>query len=112
MVSDFSEFVVYVDERGGHGLVAIGPQYPVFAMVFSAMRKTDYIAGVVRAVQRFKFRHQGRTRSQIAGQRVVTIGKVERSRWIRHPSCLVRPNIRLCGGFEVPLGIWAPSFPT
>ena len=54
-MSDFSEFVVYADESGDHGLVAIDPQYPVFALVFCAMRKTDYIAGVVPGVQSFKF---------------------------------------------------------
>ena len=54
-LSDFSEFVVYADESGDHGLVTIDPQYPVFALVFCAMRKADYIAAVVPAVQRFKF---------------------------------------------------------
>ena len=54
-MSDFSEFVVYADESGDHGLVAIDPQYPVFALVFCALRKADYITGVVPAVQRFKF---------------------------------------------------------
>ena len=54
-MSSFSEFVVYADESGDHGLVAIDPQYPVFALVFCGMRKADYIAGVVPAVQRFKF---------------------------------------------------------
>ena len=51
----FSEFVVYADESGDHGLVAIDPQYPVFALVFCILRKADYIGGVVPAVQRFKF---------------------------------------------------------
>ena len=46
---------IYADESGDHGLVAIDPQYPVFALVFCALRKADYIAGVVPAVQRFKF---------------------------------------------------------
>lgn len=54
-MSGFSEFVVYADESGDHGLVAIDPQYPVFALVFCALRKADYIADVVPAVQRFKF---------------------------------------------------------
>ena len=54
-MSDFSEFVVYADESGDHGLAAIDPQFPVFALVFCVMRKADYIAGVVPAVQRFKF---------------------------------------------------------
>jgi len=55
VLSDLSEFVVYADESGDHGLVAIDPQYPVLALVFCAVRKADYIAGVVPAVQRFKF---------------------------------------------------------
>ncbi len=55
VLSDFSEFVIYADESGDHGLVAIDSQYLVFALVFCAMRKADYIAGVVPAVQRFKF---------------------------------------------------------
>ena len=54
-MSDFSEFVVYADESGDHGLVAIDPQYPVFALVFCVLRKADYIAGVAPAFQRFKF---------------------------------------------------------
>ena len=47
--------MVYADESGDHGLVAIDPQYPVFALVFCILRKADYIGGVVPAVQRFKF---------------------------------------------------------
>ena len=47
VLSEFSEFVVYANESGDHGLVAIDSQYPVFALVFCAMRKADYIAGVV-----------------------------------------------------------------
>ena len=48
-------FVVYANESGDHGLAAIDPQYPVFALVFCAECKPDYIADVVPAVQRFKF---------------------------------------------------------
>ncbi len=55
VLSNFSDFVVYADESGDHGLVAIDPQYPVFALVFCALRKADYIAGIVPSIQRFKF---------------------------------------------------------
>ena len=33
-MSEFSEYIVYVDESGDHGLVSIDPQYPVFALSF------------------------------------------------------------------------------
>ncbi len=52
---DHSHFVVYADESGDHGLVAIDPQYPVFALVFCAVRKTEYAATVVPAILAFKF---------------------------------------------------------
>ncbi len=52
---DYSDFVVYADESGDHGLVSIDPQYPVFALVFCVVRKIDYAATVVPAVLKFKF---------------------------------------------------------
>jgi hypothetical protein len=36
---DFSDFIVYADESGDHGLVSIDPQFPVFALTFCVMRK-------------------------------------------------------------------------
>lgn len=52
---DFSDFIVYADESGDHGLVSIDPEYPVFALTFCVMRKADYSSTVVPAVQSFKF---------------------------------------------------------
>lgn len=52
---DFSDFIVYADESGDHGLVSIDPEYPVFALTFCVMRKVDYIGAVVPAMQSFKF---------------------------------------------------------
>ena len=52
---DFSDFIVYADESGDHGMVSIDPQYPVFALTFCVMRKDDYVGAVVPAMQRFKF---------------------------------------------------------
>ena len=54
-MADYSDFVVYADESGDHGLAAIDPQYPVFALVFCVMRKADYAATVVPAILAFKF---------------------------------------------------------
>jgi len=52
---NFSDFIVYADESGDHGMVNIDPQYPVFALTFCVLRKDEYVAGVVPAVQKFKF---------------------------------------------------------
>jgi hypothetical protein len=57
--NDFSDFLVFVDESGDHGLVNIAPDYPVFVLAFCIMRKADYIADIVPAIQRFKFKHFG-----------------------------------------------------
>ncbi len=54
-MTDFSEFALYADESGDHGIVAVDPQYPVFALVLCVVRKADYVAGVIPAFQRFKF---------------------------------------------------------
>lgn len=54
-MTEFSDYVVYADESGDHGLVSIDPQFPVFALVFCIMRKADYTASVVPAFQHFKF---------------------------------------------------------
>lgn len=54
-LTDFSNFVVYADESGDHGLVAIDPRFPVFALVFCVLRKAGYAASVVPSVERFKF---------------------------------------------------------
>jgi len=54
-MADFSDFIVFADESGDHGMVSIDPQYPVFALTFCALRKADYVGTVVPAVQRFKF---------------------------------------------------------
>lgn len=52
---EFSDFIVYADESGDHGMSSIDPQYPVFALTFCVLRKDDYTATVVPAMQRFKF---------------------------------------------------------
>ena len=35
---DFSDFIVFADESGDHGLVSINPQFPVFALAFFVVR--------------------------------------------------------------------------
>lgn len=52
---DFSDFIVYADESGDHGMVTIDPQYPMFALTFCVMRKDAYTAEIVPAMQGLKF---------------------------------------------------------
>ncbi|GLR90886.1 DUF3800 domain-containing protein [Bradyrhizobium iriomotense] len=52
---DFSEYIVYIDESGDHGLTNINPDHPVFALAFCVVEKAKYIEKVVPAIQRLKF---------------------------------------------------------
>lgn len=52
--SPFSDFIIFADETGDHGLVSIDEQFPVFALVFCILRKDDYINQIVPAMQRLK----------------------------------------------------------
>ncbi len=58
-VVGFSDYIVYVDESGDHGLKTIDPNYPVFVLAFCIFRKHDYMESLVPALQAFKFRHFG-----------------------------------------------------
>lgn len=55
----FSDYIVYVDESGDHGMARIDPDYPVFALAFCVFKKTDYVSKVVPALQTLKFRYWG-----------------------------------------------------
>ena len=50
-----SDYVVYVDESGDHGLQNIDPTYPIFSLSFCVFRKADYADVVVPAFQKLKF---------------------------------------------------------
>lgn len=59
VVMEYSDYIVYVDESGDHGLASVDPNYPVFVLAFCIFRKDDYIKSVTPALQRFKFKHFG-----------------------------------------------------
>ncbi|MGH7556865.1 MAG: DUF3800 domain-containing protein [Gemmatimonadota bacterium] len=54
-----SNFIVYVDESGDHGLVSIDPDYPIFVLLFCLCRKDEYATQLVPNLTRFKFKHFG-----------------------------------------------------
>ena len=58
-MGDFADYVVFVDESGDHSLTVIDPEFPVFALSFCVISKADYIATVVPAMQRLKFKYWG-----------------------------------------------------
>ena len=58
-MTDFADYVVFVDESGDHSLTSIDPEFPVFALSFCVVSKADYISTVVPAMQRLKFKYWG-----------------------------------------------------
>lgn len=59
MSDGFSEYLVFVDESGDHGLDSVDRGYPIFVLAFCIMRKEDYVAALTPAVQMFKMKHFG-----------------------------------------------------
>ncbi|WP_374594638.1 DUF3800 domain-containing protein [Aquabacterium sp.] len=55
----FSNFVVYVDESGDHGMQTLDPNYPLFVLAFCVFYKRHYAEKVAPALQKFKFNHFG-----------------------------------------------------
>lgn len=53
--SNFSEYVIFVDESGDHGITSINPENPVFVLAFCIFKKLDYISTVKAAVTKLKF---------------------------------------------------------
>lgn len=57
--SRFSDYIVYVDESGDHGMVSIDDAYPVFVLAFCIFQKAYYGRAVVTALESFKFSEFG-----------------------------------------------------
>jgi hypothetical protein len=55
----YSNFVVYVDESGDHGMQTLDANYPVFVLSFCVFYKRHYSEKVVPALHKFKFNHFG-----------------------------------------------------
>jgi hypothetical protein len=58
-VPAFSDYIVFADESGDHGMVSIDRDYPVFVLAFCLFHKEEYITRAVPDVLRFKFNHFG-----------------------------------------------------
>ncbi len=57
--SRFSNYVVYVDESGDHGMLNIDQSYPLFVLAFCVFYKKHYAERVVSALEKFKFSNFG-----------------------------------------------------
>jgi len=54
-----SEYIIYADESGDHGLVSIDAEHPVFVLVFCIFKKVDYSDSILPIISRFKFKWFG-----------------------------------------------------
>ena len=58
-LGDQSNFIVYVDESGDHGMQNVDPNYPIFVLAFCIFYKGHYSEKVVPALEKFKFNRFG-----------------------------------------------------
>lgn len=56
---EFSDYIIFADESGDHGLASIDPQFPVFALVFCMFEKSRYVAEIEPAFRQLKFKYFG-----------------------------------------------------
>ena len=59
MIADYSDYIVYVDESGDHGLKSIDPQYPIFSLAFCIFKKLDYIQSIAPTLNSLKCKYWG-----------------------------------------------------
>lgn len=58
-MAEHSDYIIFVDESGDHGLDTIDPGYPMFVLAFCIIKKEDYIRQLTSAIQQVKFNHFG-----------------------------------------------------
>ena len=58
-MTEFGDYIVYVDESGDHNLVDFDPNYPVFVLAFCMFPVDDYRNRIVPAALALKFDHFG-----------------------------------------------------
>ncbi|HSX37550.1 MAG TPA: DUF3800 domain-containing protein [Chlamydiales bacterium] len=54
-LSEYSDYIIYVDESGDHGLASIDENYPVFVLCFCSFLKRYYSEQVTPALRVLKF---------------------------------------------------------
>ncbi len=56
---NFSDYIVYVDESGDHGMGKMDPCYPIFVLTFCVFKKDHYCNVVLPTMSRFKMKYWG-----------------------------------------------------
>lgn len=56
---EFSDYVIFADESGDHGLETIDPQFPAFALIFCVFRKDEYNEVIEPEIRRLKYKYFG-----------------------------------------------------
>ena len=56
---EFSDYIIFVDESGDHGLKSIDKSYPIFCLAFCIFKKETYAREVVPLFKEFKFKWFG-----------------------------------------------------
>lgn len=56
---EFSDYIVFADESGDHGLDAVRNEYPVFVLAFAIVHKAAYVEKIVPALQAMKLEFFG-----------------------------------------------------
>lgn len=56
---NYSDYIVYVDESGDHGMTNISPEYPIFVLTFCVFKKNHYCNVVLPRVSEFKMKYWG-----------------------------------------------------
>ena len=51
---EFSDYLVYVDESGDHGLARMDPAYPMFVLAFCLVSKADYAGRICPDLSRLR----------------------------------------------------------
>jgi len=52
--SEFSDYIVFVDETGDHGMASVNQDFPLFGLAFCVFSKPDYSERVTPALRRLK----------------------------------------------------------
>ena len=58
-MTKFSDYIVFVDESGDHGLLSVDPDYPVFVLAFCIFKKDTYADFVSPQMIKLKFKYFG-----------------------------------------------------
>lgn len=59
LATEWSDYIIYVDESGDHSLTHVNKEYPIFVLAFCIFHKQYYLNSVVPAITNFKFNYFG-----------------------------------------------------